>query len=296
MQFFQPTLHPPAENVSFEGQTAIITGANTGIGLETARQLLQRRAAAVILAVRTVQKGEAAKATLLADPTIRALHPHPSITTMQLDMADYASVTSFAAAFQAAHPRLDLLILNAGVGPVVFARSASGHERAVQVNYLSNAALLFALLPLLHATAQTTGAASRVTWVGSRAHRSALPSLIGKAPLDDEDVFAYLDDERRYSGFARYPDSKLLGVMFLDELAQRVGVAEGRVVVNMCCPGMVFTGIADVLPWYVRVPLKAVKMVRARTAEQGAWVSVNAAAGVGAESHGVFLLDMERAE
>lgn len=295
MQFFQPTLHPPAENVSFEGQTAIITGANTGIGLETARQLLQRHAATVILAVRTVQKGEAARATLLADPTIQALRPLPTITTMHLDMADYASVTSFAAAFQAAHPRLDLLILNAGVGPVVFARSASGHERAVQVNYLSNAALLFALLPLLRATAQTTGAASRVTWVGSRAHRSALPSLIGKAPLD-EDVFAYLDDERRYSGFARYPDSKLLGAMFLYELAQRVGVAEGRVVVNMCCPGMVFTGIADVLPWYVRVPLKAVKMVRARTAEQGAWVSVNAAAGVGAESHGLFLLDMECAE
>ncbi|GME35945.1 Short-chain dehydrogenase/reductase SDR [Neofusicoccum parvum] len=294
MQFFQPTLHAPPLSPTLSGRTAIITGANTGIGLETARQLLLRRASPVTLAVRNPQKGAAARATLLADPAIAALDPPPTISVARLDMDDPGSIASFAAAIGSAHSRLDILVLNAGIGPVAFARSANTpHEQVLMVNFLAPVLLLLSLLPLLRAAAAATGGPARVTWTGSRAHRSGVPGLKSRVP--EARLFEYMDAEENFS-FVRYPDSKLLAVMFMYEWAARRSVAEGEVVFNMFCPGMVDTAITDVLPWWMRVPLGVVKALRARTAEEGGWVGCNAVAVVGEESHGKFLLDMDVVE
>ncbi|KAL0256129.1 hypothetical protein SLS55_008521 [Diplodia seriata] len=119
MPLFQPALHAPAaDSPTVEGQTIIITGSNSGIGLETARQLLLRGAATLILAVRNIHKGELAKASLLSDPAVRqrAYPAAPHVAVMELDMADYGSVAHFAAAVQATLPELHMLLLNAGCG------------------------------------------------------------------------------------------------------------------------------------------------------------------------------------
>ncbi|KAL1651899.1 hypothetical protein SLS58_000022 [Diplodia intermedia] len=119
MPLFQPALHAPAaDSPTVEGQTIIITGSNSGIGLETARQLLLRGAATLILAVRNIHKGELAKASLLSDPAVRqrAYPAAPHVAVMELDMADYGSVAHFAAAVRATLPALHMLLLNAGCG------------------------------------------------------------------------------------------------------------------------------------------------------------------------------------
>lgn len=427
MPLFQPTLHAPPDEPTLEDHTIIITGSNSGIGLETARQLLLRRASTVILAVRNIHKGELAKASLLSDPAIRHANPTAAVAVMELDMADYDSVAHFAAAVTATLPQLHLLVLNAGCGGVGNAggkknsvvernssessassngsssaggssSSSSGggsgggerrrggegegggggarvgggaggggaessrendntnnrHERTLQVNYLSNVLLLLALLPLLRATAALCGRPSRVTWTGSRAHaltaRTSVAHLAPFRPGDSvlgrlDQAAAEVDDHNRgqrrrrrrgespgggrhrhhphpqqqeeagekgrggggkrlqqwrhyFDPFTRYADSKLLAVFFLYELRRRLGVLEegeggGGVVVNMFCPGMVDTRIGDALPWYLRLPWNAMKVLQARSVEQAGWVAVHAAVVAGEESHGRFLGDME---
>ena len=168
VQFFQPKVTPLPKGINLDGQTIIITGASSGMGLETTRQVLAMKASTVILAVRNTTKGEDCKASLLADPAVKA-----TLKVMKLDVDDYTSVKSFAKAVIAQVPVVDHLLLNAGIGILKFEQSASGHERTMQVNYLSNVLLLLELLPHLEASAAKIGRPSRVTWVGSRMHESS---------------------------------------------------------------------------------------------------------------------------
>lgn len=293
MPFFQPPVTPLPQGISLRGQTAIITGASSGIGLEIAQQLLELEASTVVLAVRNVAKGEAVRRSLLARNTIKAANPKAVVKVMKLDTEDYESVQSFAKAFRAEHSELHLLMLNAGIGTLKRELTRTGHEKNVQVNYLSNVLLMLELLPVLNATADKTGAPARVTWTGSRFHGST--SLAKKAPLQPgETVLGHFDSEESFVAFARYGDSKLLCVLFLYELRQHL--ASDKVIVNSFCPGMVDTGMSDVLPVYLRLPMNAVKALRARSPEKAGWIALNAALVAGPESHGQFLADKEVAE
>src|ERR1700733_2712583 len=103
------------------GRTAIVTGANTGIGLETAR-MLALKGADVVLACRNLEKAEAARARIDAE------RPAGKVTVSSLDLSDLGSIEAFASAFGGAHPRLDLLIDNAGVMLVPLERTKQGFE------------------------------------------------------------------------------------------------------------------------------------------------------------------------
>ncbi|MPZ82558.1 MAG: SDR family NAD(P)-dependent oxidoreductase [Actinophytocola sp.] len=161
------------------GRTAVVTGANTGIGFETAR-ILARTGASMVLACRDPEKGEAAART------IRAEMPAGSARFAPLDLADLDSVAAFAGAFEADDGRLDLLVNNAGVMVPPLGRTKQGFELQLGTNHLGHFALTGRLLPMLE---RTPGA--RVVVVASRAQSS------GRIDFDDLNWAPALPHARR---------------------------------------------------------------------------------------------------
>jgi NAD(P)-dependent dehydrogenase (short-subunit alcohol dehydrogenase family) len=207
----------------------------------------------------TFSKGEGCKASLLADPGVKKHNKDPTVKVMKLDMDDYNSIQSLAKAVKAELPAVDHLLLNAGIGILKHETGPSGHERLMQVKYLSNVLLLLELLPQLEANAAKTGVPSRTTWVGSRRHSQS--TLSNKAPVQSgETVVGHMDDPKNFLPFQNYNDTKLLCALFLYELAPRLD--RNKVIVNKLCPGMVDTTMSDVLPLYLRVPVNIMKTIR----------------------------------
>ncbi|KAK9367445.1 hypothetical protein V1509DRAFT_626674 [Lipomyces kononenkoae] len=277
---------PPETNLT--GKTVIVTGANTGLGLAASREFLVLGASRLLLAVRTISKGEAARHQLLQDDSVNKNNPNAEVKVMQLDMNDYKSVITFAAQVKKELGSLHILLLNAGVNIMEWHESVSGHEMTLQVNYLSNALLALELLPLLEQTAADEKTPTRISIVGSQMHRL---NSFNKKPLtsDDESILGYFDDKTKFSGFMRYSDSKLLVSMFVQELAARI--PRDKVVVNHMCPGMVSTNIDAGLPIYLKPIVRFVKMLLGRTPEDGARILVYAAAVAGPDTHGSFMED-----
>lgn len=289
MPFIQPPVPPLPPGIDLSGKTAVVTGATAGIGLEISLQLLRFGVSNLILAVRNVSKGETVQQSLISDPAVRSINPDATIKVMKLDTENYSSVQDFASSFTAEFTDLHLLMLNAGIGTLGREFASNGHEKNIQVNYLSNVLLTLALLPTLEDTASRTGHPTRVTWTGSRAHKQT--SLAAKLPLKKEEgLLKHFDEAEGIPAFARYGDSKLLCVLFQMELANNY--TADKVIINNFCPGMVDTSMSDVLPVYLRIPVNMVKAIRARSPQKAAWMALNAGVVVGSESHGRFLADM----
>ncbi|MEM7356114.1 MAG: oxidoreductase [Acidobacteriota bacterium] len=202
------------------GRQAIVTGANTGIGFETARALA-RKGAQVTLACRSLEKGEAAVQRIL-DET-----PDASITLEQLDLADLQNVEAFAGRFTAATDRLDLLILNAGVMVPPASKTAQGFELQFGVNHLAHFALTGALLPHLQRTA-----GSRVVVVSSTA------ASMGEIDFDDLQF-----EKRGYAPWKAYGQSKLANQLFVLELQRRLRTVGSDVLVTAAHPGWTATDL-----------------------------------------------------
>jgi NAD(P)-dependent dehydrogenase (short-subunit alcohol dehydrogenase family) len=175
-----------ADLPSFAGRTAIITGANSGLGAVTARELA-RNGAKIVMAVRNTEKGEAAAQQIAGDVEVR-----------QLDLQDLSSVRQFADGIDKA----DLLINNAGVMGVVYSVTVDGFESQIGTNHLGHFALTNLLLPKL---------SDRVVTVSSMAH---LPGRIGFDDLNWK--------TRRYRPWLAYAQSKLANLLFTSELQRRL--------------------------------------------------------------------------
>ncbi|KAL8790295.1 MAG: hypothetical protein Q9213_000647 [Squamulea squamosa] len=293
MTFIQAPVTPLPLNTTAKGKTVVITGASSGLGLETARQILRLGATTVVLAVRDTAKGEARKASLLEDQAIKRANNRPMIMVMKLDMEDYASVQRFCEAVRIELPALHYLVLNAGIAVTKYKKAISRHERSLQVNYLSNAHLLANLLPLLEATAIETGVSSRVTWIGRR--KQTLSSLEKNRQIPKaQSVLKYMDQKKNFKRTKRYRDSKLLCIMFMHELAPRLNPR--RVCLNMVYPGMVHTDLTEHLTLYQRYTIHLIKSIRARTVEKGTWLILHALLIAGLDSHGKLLENKELIE
>ncbi|PVI01820.1 NAD(P)-binding protein [Periconia macrospinosa] len=289
MPIFQPSVAPLPEGISLRGQTAIVTGASNGIGTEIVVQLLEREISTVILAVRNVPKGEATRESLLARASIKKTNPNAVIKVMKLEAEDYDSVQSFTRTFIAEHSELHILMLNAGISIPNRDIVSGGHEKTIQVNYLSHVLLLLELLPLMTETAEKSGKPTRITWTGSRMHGTSVLAT-GKKPLKPgQTVLGHFDSKESFSSFQRYGDSKLLCLFFLFELRKHLN--GDKVIQNSFCPGMIDTGLSDVYPIYLRIPVNIVKAARARPVEVAGWVALHAAVVAGPESHGQFFGD-----
>ncbi|GAB4083909.1 SDR family NAD(P)-dependent oxidoreductase [Myceligenerans cantabricum] len=230
------------------GRVAIVTGANTGLGFETAR-MLAARGAAVVLAVRDVDKGKQAAGRIAGDVTVQAL-----------DLTSLDSIRSAAAGLRAAHPRIDLLINNAGVMYTPKQTTADGFELQFGTNHLGHFALTGLLLDRILPVP-----GSRIVTVSSTGHRI-------RAAIHFDD----LQWERSYSRVAAYGQSKLANLMFTYELQRRL-TQHGTTLAVAAHPGGANTELARNTPAAVRVPVTWLASRFAQTPAMGALPTLRAA-------------------
>ncbi|WP_069886680.1 oxidoreductase [Streptomyces luteocolor] len=204
------------------GRTAVVTGANSGIGYITARELASR-GARVILACRSEERGRGAVDRVLGEV------PGASVEFRPLDLGDLSSVRAFAGAYD--DERLDLLINNAGVMALPHGRTADGFETQFGVNHLGHFALTGLLLPSLLATP-----GARVVSVSSGFHA-----------LADIDI-GDLNSERGYRRWIAYGRSKSANLLFIHELARRLAATGSDVVAAAAHPGYASTNLQSAGP------------------------------------------------
>lgn len=218
------------------GRTVLVTGATSGIGLETARALAGM-GARVVLGVRDAARGAA-----VAEEIGRA---GGAAEVLPVDFSSFASVREAARQYLQAHEALDVLVNNAGTAVARRELTDDGHERTWQTNFLGAYLLTRLLLPALRRTPK-----ARVVNVASDAHRTGR--------ID----WGNLELERRYGGYRAYANTKLALILFTRELARR----EPGVAVTVLHPGAIATRIWRPLPGPIRWLIGAILPPAARGA------------------------------
>jgi len=240
------------------GKTILITGANSGLGLEAAR-MLAKKGAEIVLACRRPSAAADAVAT------IRKETPNAKLEVLELDLASLDSVRKAAAAFRSKHSRLDILINNAGIMAIPRRETADGFEMQLGTNHLGHYAFTGLLVDTLVATP-----GSRVVNVASMAHRT------GRMNFDD------LHGKKRYSKWGAYGQSKLANLLFTLELAKRLQSKGASTIALAAHPGYAATNLQSVGPQMEKSSI-GTKMMEignalfAQSAEAGALPIVRAA-------------------
>ncbi|KIV81100.1 hypothetical protein PV11_08547 [Exophiala sideris] len=283
---FRTTIQLPTKDryPNVKGQCGIITGSNTGLGYEASRQLLSLGLSHLVMGVRSLAKGKAAASKL------RTENPSAKIDVWALDMESYDSIQAFVRKCNDDLPRIDMVILNAGMGAMKFnAVPATGHEKTVQVNHVSTVLLTILLLPVLRKKSRSNGATRPpvITVVNSAtAHLCKLPNK------DSRPFLASFDDPAKFDANERYGASKLLCQLFIVKLADLVD--PNNAIINMVDPGLTKgTELAREVPGFVAPILKLGMAVVGRPLDRAAATYVDAVLGHGKESHGCFLMNEE---
>jgi NAD(P)-dependent dehydrogenase (short-subunit alcohol dehydrogenase family) len=242
------------------GRTAIVTGANSGLGLVTARELA-RAGASVVMACRNLEKGHAAV------DEVRAAVPDAQVQLDELDLASLASVRAFADRFKAPHDGLDLLINNAGVMGSPRRRTADGFELQFGTNHLGHFALTSALLETMEGRED-----ARVVTLSSTAHK------MGRINFDN------LNGDRHYFRWNAYGQSKLANLLFALELDRRLRAAGSAVKSLAAHPGYAATNLQSAgPPMFDRLVMVASNALIAQSDEMGALPILYAATQPGLE-------------
>ena len=242
------------------GRIAIVTGANSGLGLVTARELA-RAGASVVMACRNLDKGHAAV------DGVRAAVPEAQVQLEELDLASLASVRDFAERFRATHDGLDLLINNAGVMAPPRRRTADGFELQFGTNHLGHFALTTALLETMEGRED-----ARVVTLSSTAHK------MGRINFDN------LGGDRHYFRWNAYGQSKLANLLFALELDRRLQGAGSTVMSLAAHPGYAATNLQSAgPPLFDRLVMVASNALIAQSDEMGALPILYAATQPGLE-------------
>lgn len=212
------------------GRLAIVTGANNGLGYEIALAMAAKRMK-VIMACRSVVKAEAAKKNILAKV------PNGDLEILQIDLSKLASVRSAAEEFRSKHDKLDILINNAGIMYPPYLKTEDGFESQMAANCFGHFLFTSLLIDLIPDSPD-----SRITWLGSSAHKT------GKINFDD------INFEKKYSQIASYGQSKLACMMYALELARKLKTAGKKIKSNCAHPGGANTDLSRNMPqWALRL-------------------------------------------
>ncbi len=236
------------------GRTAVVTGANSGIGYEAAA-VLAARGAQVVMAIRNLDKGAAARDRIVA------ASPGAEVTLQELDLTSLDSVSAAAEALRTAYPRIDLLVNNAGVMWTPKETTKDGFELQFGTNHLGHFALTGLLLEHLLAVP-----GSRVVVVSSLAHK-----LLADIHFDD------LQWEHRYSRIAAYGQSKLANLLFTYELQRRLAGRDEPTIAVAAHPGGSYTELARNVPTILHPAYRIVGPLVFQSAAMGALPTLRAA-------------------
>lgn len=249
----------PAQN----GRVFLVTGANSGIGYETAR-ILAGKGARVLMGCRSKTRAAAAIAK------IREEFPQADLTYIPLDLGDLESIRE-AAALVGQERRLDVLVNNAGIMMPPREVTMDGFESQFGVNHLGTFALTGLLLDKL-----AKGKEPRVVITSSMAHRS------GRIDFDD------INAEESYSRMGRYAMSKLANLLHMYELDRRLRAADSPVIAAACHPGVADTELTRNFPGLLVSLFRPLSSLFMNSAAEGAWPTLAAAAAPGVESGSYF--------
>ncbi|OAA76098.1 NAD(P)-binding domain protein [Akanthomyces lecanii RCEF 1005] len=270
--------HPELPTTDCTGRTIIVTGANVGLGKEAARHFVRLNAAKVILACRTVSKGEAARADIEATTKRSGV-----VEVRPLDLESYDSIRKFVR-WAETLDRVDVVLENAGVQATQF-KLVNGYEIDISINVISTFLLGLLILPKLQESARKFAIRPTLTVVASDTHYFA-PFSERKA----ENIFAEFNKSMP-SAMGRYSTSKLLQIFVVREIAKRgknpAPVDKLHVTVNCLTPGYCHSQLERDMS--CRIVDISKKMI-ARTTEVGARTLVNASLQ-GPSSHGKYFQD-----
>ena len=202
----------PYPTQNFTSKTVIVTGSNTGLGKEAARHIARLGAAKLILAVRSLEKGEAAKADIERTTGCGK----DVVEVWHLDMANYSSVLKFADRAGRDLENVDVLLTNAAIATEQFVL-AEGNESTLTVNVISTLLLVLAMLPKMKATAQKSGTTPVISITSSGAHAGA---SFAERSAPQGKLFATVNEGKDFDAMQRYPTSKLLEVFCVKHIGE----------------------------------------------------------------------------
>ncbi|KAM0856624.1 hypothetical protein ACQ4PT_049019 [Festuca glaucescens] len=215
------------QGLSAAGLTAIVTGASSGIGAETAR-VLAARGAHVVMAARNLAAADSVRQAVLADT------PAATLDVMELDLSSMASVRKFAADFNAKGLPLNILVNNAGVMAIPFTLSKDGIEMQFATNHVGHFLLTHLLLENMKKTSRESNVEGRIVNVSSEGHRVTYKEGIR---------FDKINDEAEYGTIGAYGQSKLANILHANELARRFKEEGVNITANSLHPGSIITNL-----------------------------------------------------
>ncbi|KAI1479566.1 putative short-chain dehydrogenase/reductase family protein [Daldinia eschscholtzii] len=260
------------------GKTYIVTGSNTGLGLEAAKHLVRVKAKKVIIAVRNLKAGEAAKAEIEA-----ATRNYGVAEVWHLDLASFQSVKDFTKKATESLDRIDGLIENASIA-LDRLSLAEGYETTITINILSTFLLAVLLLPNMSETAKQYSTLPHLSIVISAA------GFAVKEAFDNvkDDFLRKMNSPSDADMGARYPLSKLIQIFAGRHFASLLPLSKMGVVVNLVNPGLCKTALSRHGRFLLRMQIVTAGLLLGRTAEMGSRTLLHGTVG-GKESHGCYL-------
>ncbi|KAI0514634.1 hypothetical protein F5B22DRAFT_647389 [Xylaria bambusicola] len=278
--------NPPAEptGLSFQDKAVLVTGANSGLGYASAVKYAVLGASPLILAVRSQEKGDAARASIIHETGHTG-----EIIILILELSSFESVNTFVNELNERVAKLDVALLCAGIVVPDYRTGSDGYEMTTQVNVLSNTLLALRILPKLRAAASSEGdCLPHLCFMNSLASHAVDPEWLPSA--GQTLLIGTLNDPSKFDLTRHYYLTKLAAWFAISRIARVVEHSEAnrdehKVIINACCPGMCRTNMQRDLPWYMRLSQQAFLLPLSRSVEEGSR-SLVSATGLGPESMG----------